>query len=77
MERKILGIHHVTAIVGNPQQNVDFYTGVLGLRFVKRTVNFDDPDTYHLYYAVFPFNLLPRAWRYSFRDCNISARIHT
>lgn len=45
------GIHHVTAIAGDPQQNVDFYTGVLGLRLVKRTVNFDDPGTYHLYYG--------------------------
>jgi glyoxalase family protein len=45
------GIHHVTAIAGDPQQNLDFYTGVLGLRMVKRTVNFDDPGTYHLYYG--------------------------
>ena len=45
------GIHHVTAIAGDPQQNVDFYAGVLGLRLVKRTVNFDDPLTYHLYYG--------------------------
>ena len=45
------GIHHVTAISGGPQQNVDFYAGVLGLRLVKKTVNFDDPETYHLYYA--------------------------
>lgn len=48
---KILGIHHVTAIAGDPQQNIDFYTGVLGLRLVKFTVNYDDPTTYHLYYA--------------------------
>lgn len=45
------GIHHVTAISGDPQVNVDFYTAVLGLRFIKRTVNFDDPGTYHLYYG--------------------------
>lgn len=45
------GIHHVTAIAGDPQQNVDFYAGVLGLRLVKRTVNFDDPNSYHLYYG--------------------------
>ena len=45
------GIHHVTAIAGAPQQNLDFYTGVLGLRMVKQTVNFDDPGTYHLYYG--------------------------
>lgn len=45
------GIHHVTAICGDPQQNLDFYTGVLGLRLVKRSVNQDSPDTYHLFYA--------------------------
>ena len=45
------GIHHVTAIAGNPSRNVDFYTRTLGLRLVKRTVNFDDPGTYHLYYG--------------------------
>ena len=45
------GIHHVTAIASDPQQNVDFYTGVLGLRLVKLTVNFDDPGAYHLYYG--------------------------
>ena len=48
---KILGIHHVTAIASDPQRNIDFYGGVLGLRLVKRTVNFDDPQTYHLYYG--------------------------
>ena len=47
----ILGIHHVTAIAGDPQRNVDFYTGVLGLRLVKKTVNFDDPYIYHLYFG--------------------------
>lgn len=45
------GIHHVTAIAGEPQRNVDFYAGLLGLRMVKKTVNFDDPETYHLYYG--------------------------
>ena len=45
------GIHHVTAISGGPQRNVDFYAGVLGTRLVKKTVNFDDPGTYHLYYG--------------------------
>ena len=45
------GLHHVTAIAGDPQRNVDFYTTVLGLRLVKTTVNFDDPGTYHLYYG--------------------------
>ncbi len=48
---QINGIHHITAIAGNPQQNVDFYTQVLGLRMIKLTVNFDDPGTYHLYYG--------------------------
>ncbi|WP_041289215.1 ring-cleaving dioxygenase [Kribbella flavida] len=45
------GLHHVTAVATDPQRNVDFYTTVLGLRLVKRTVNFDRPDTYHLYYG--------------------------
>ncbi|MCU0619155.1 MAG: ring-cleaving dioxygenase [Gemmatimonadaceae bacterium] len=45
------GLHHVTAIAGEPQRNVDFYVGLLGLRLVKRTVNFDDPGTWHLYYG--------------------------
>jgi glyoxalase family protein len=48
---QIAGIHHVTAISGEPQRNVDFYAGTLGLRLVKKTVNFDDPETYHLYYG--------------------------
>ena len=51
MESAILGIHHVTAIASDPQRNLDFYTEVLGLRLVKRTVNFDDPSTYHLYFG--------------------------
>jgi glyoxalase family protein len=45
------GIHHVTAICGDPKRNVDFYTHNLGLRLVKKTVNFDDPSTWHLYYG--------------------------
>jgi glyoxalase family protein len=45
------GIHHVTAITSDVQRNVDFYTGQLGLRLVKVTVNFDDPGAYHLYYG--------------------------
>ena len=45
------GIHHVTAIAGDPQENLDFYVGVLGLRLVKSSVNQDDPGTYHLFYA--------------------------
>lgn len=48
---KLNGIHHITAIASDPQANVDFYTQLLGLRFAKRTVNFDDPSTYHLYYG--------------------------
>lgn len=51
MNPQILGIHHVTAIVEDAQQNVDFYRGVLGLRLVKQTVNYDDPYTYHFYYG--------------------------
>ena len=51
MSKKTMGIHHITAIVGHPQENVDFYAGVLGLRLVKQTVNFDDPETYHLYFG--------------------------
>jgi glyoxalase family protein len=47
----IPGIHHVTAIATDAQTNLDFYAGVLGLRLVKKTVNFDDPGTYHLYYG--------------------------
>lgn len=49
--KKTSGIHHITAIVGHPQENVDFYAGILGLRLVKQTVNFDDPSTYHLYFG--------------------------
>jgi glyoxalase family protein len=51
MENKVLGIHHITAIAGNAKRNYDFYTKVLGLRFVKKTVNFDDPGTYHFYFG--------------------------
>jgi glyoxalase family protein len=46
-----VSIHHITAIAGDPQRNLDFYAGTLGLRLVKLTVNFDDPTTYHLYYG--------------------------
>jgi len=51
MAKSSKGIHHITAIVGDPQENVDFYAGVLGLRLVKKTINFDDPGTYHLYFG--------------------------
>jgi glyoxalase family protein len=51
MAALVTGIHHVTALAGNPQKNLDFYAGVLGLRLVKKTVNFDAPDVYHFYYG--------------------------
>lgn len=51
MKNRILGIHHITAIAGNAKRNHDFYTKVLGLRLVKKTVNFDDPGTYHFYFG--------------------------
>ncbi|MGE7118769.1 ring-cleaving dioxygenase [Peribacillus sp. NPDC046944] len=51
MKKQTAGIHHISAIVGHPQENIDFYSGVLGLRLVKQTVNFDDPGTYHLYFG--------------------------
>ena len=54
---QIHGIHHITAISGPAKQNYDFYTGVLGLRFIKKTVNFDDPFTYHLYYGNYDASL--------------------
>lgn len=47
----ISGIHHITAIASDPQKNIDFYVGVLGLCMVKKTVNFDDPGTYHFYFG--------------------------
>ncbi|MCL6259756.1 ring-cleaving dioxygenase [Aquiflexum sp. TKW24L] len=51
MAALISGIHHITAIAGNPQKNLDFYTGILGLRLVKKTINFDAPDVYHFYFG--------------------------
>ena len=51
MQTLINGLHHVTALAGDTQRNVDFYTHVLGLRLVKKTINFDAPDVYHLYYG--------------------------
>ena len=67
----ITGLHHVTALTSNAQQNVNFYTGILGLRLVKKTINFDAPDVYHFYYGdevgnpgtiltFFPFAGLPK-----------------
>ena len=51
MEQLITGIHHITAIASNAQKNIDFYTGILGLRLIKKTINFDGPDVYHFYYG--------------------------
>ena len=51
MSERIAGIHHITAVAADAQRTVDFYTRLLGLRLVKRTVNFDDPGTYHLYFG--------------------------
>ena len=51
MNNNITGLHHVTAIASDPQKNIDFYAGILGLRMVKKTINFDAPDVYHLYYG--------------------------
>jgi glyoxalase family protein len=51
MDNRILGLHHITAIAGDAQRNYDFYTKTLGLRMVKKTVNFDDPGTYHFYFG--------------------------
>ena len=51
MPEPIIGLHHVTAIASDPQRNLDFYTELMGLRFVKRTINFDDPSSYHFYFG--------------------------
>jgi glyoxalase family protein len=51
MENTILGIHHITAIAGDAKRNFNFYSNILGLRFIKKTVNFDDPGTYHFYFG--------------------------
>src|SRR5436189_6211744 len=51
MNLSITGLHHVTAIASDPQRNLDFYVGLLGMRFVKRIVNFDDAGTYHFYFG--------------------------
>lgn len=71
METLINGLHHVTTLAGDTQQNVDYYTDILGLRLVKKTVNFDAPDVFHLYYGsetgspgtiltFFPYGNIPR-----------------
>jgi glyoxalase family protein len=51
MEKLVTGIHHITALADDPQKNIDFYAGILGLRLVKKTVNFDAPEVYHFYYG--------------------------
>jgi glyoxalase family protein len=51
MSKLITGLHHITAIASDAQANVDFYAGILGLRMVKKTINFDAPEVYHLYYG--------------------------
>src|ERR1700752_3624399 len=48
---RVNGLHHIRAIAGPPQENLDFYAGILGMRLVKKSVNQDDPGTYHLFYA--------------------------
>ncbi len=50
-QHPLLGIHHITALASDPQRNIDFYCGVLGMRLVKKTVNFDEPGVYHFYYG--------------------------
>ena len=71
METLINGLHHVTTMAGDTQRNVDYYTDIMGLRLVKKTINFDAPDVYHLYYGnetgspgtiltFFPYGDLPR-----------------
>ena len=51
MTTHVHGLHHITAIAGPAQENLDFYAGILGMRLVKRSINQDDPGTYHLFYA--------------------------
>lgn len=51
MKKLVRGLHHITALASDPQKNCDFYAGVLGLRMVKKTVNYDAPEVYHLYYG--------------------------
>lgn len=51
MTKLVTGLHHITALASDPYKNVDFYAGILGLRLVKKTINFDAPEVYHLYYG--------------------------
>ena len=59
------GLRHVTAIANDPQENINFYTGVLGVCLIKLTVNFDDPTTYHLYYGCAAGIDIRRHWHQS------------
>ena len=79
----ITGLHHVTAIAGPAQENLDFYAGILGMRLVKKSVNQDDPSTYHLFYAdgeghpgsdltFFPWAHMPRRARCASRCASSS-----
>lgn len=71
MSKLVTGLHHITALASNAQKNLDFYAGILGLRMVKKTINFDAPEVYHLYYGnekgspgtiltFFPYTDLPK-----------------
>jgi len=51
MNQLVIGLHHITALASDAQKNVNFYAGILGLRLVKQTINFDAPEVYHLYYG--------------------------
>lgn len=81
MASSILGLHHVTAIAGDPQQNINFFTQVLGLRLVKVTVDFRDPETYHLVYATGtgqPGTLLTfRCWPGAIRGRSGTGQVHS
>lgn len=74
MTRYVQGLHHITALASDPQKNVHFYTAILGVRLVKKTINFDAPDVYHLYYGdekgtpgtlltFFPYPAIPKGRR--------------
>jgi len=84
MKSLINGIHHVTAILGAAQKSMDFYAGILGLRLIKKTVNFDGPDVYHLYFGdsngtpgsiftVFPYGDSLREGRHGYGKVNTTA----
>jgi glyoxalase family protein len=86
MVKGVLGLHHVTAISSDPQKTLDFYTKILGLRLIKLTVNYDDPNTYHVYFGdeighpgtvltFFPWPGQPRGRRGSGQATNTSFSI--